>query len=62
MDRVETDINRIGVMGFPRKLHGSEDRFEVRRLLKSFVDAQWLDEFDRRLAEYKEKAGALEST
>jgi hypothetical protein len=62
MDRVETDIKRIVEMGFLRKLHGSEDRFEVRRLLKSFVDAQWLDEFNRRLAEYKEKAGALEST
>jgi hypothetical protein len=61
MDRVETDIKRIVEMGFLRKLHGSEDRFEVRRLLKSFVDAQWLDEFDRRLTEYKEKAGALES-
>jgi hypothetical protein len=44
-----------------RKLRGSEDRFEVRRILKSFVDAQWLGEFERRLAEYKEKAGTLES-
>jgi hypothetical protein len=39
-------------------LRGSEDRFEVRRILKSFVDAQWLDEFERRLADYKAKAGA----
>jgi hypothetical protein len=36
-----------------RKLRGSEDRFEVRRILKSFVDAQWLGEFDRRLADYR---------
>jgi len=62
MDRVETDIRKVVEMGLLRKLRGSEDRFEVRRLLKSFVDAQWLDEFDRRLAEYKEKAGTLEST
>ena len=61
VDRVETDIKKIVEMGFLRKLHGSEDRFEVRRILKSFVDAQWLGEFDRRLTEYKEKAATLES-
>jgi hypothetical protein len=25
----------------------------VRRILKAFVDAQWLSEFDARLAEYQ---------
>jgi hypothetical protein len=61
IDRIETDVKKIVEMGFLRKLRGSDDRFEVRRILKSFVDAQWLAEFERRLAEYKEKAGALES-
>jgi hypothetical protein len=59
MDRIESDIKKIVEMGFLRKLRGSEDRFEVRRILKSFVDAQWLGEFERRLAEYR--AGVLES-
>lgn len=62
MDRVDSDIKKIVEIGFLRKLRGSEDRFEVRRILKSFVDAQWLSEFDRRLAEYKahisDEAGA----
>jgi hypothetical protein len=53
MDRVDSDIKKIVELGFLRKLRGSEDRFEVRRILKSFVDAQWLGEFDRRLADYK---------
>ena len=53
MDRVHGDIRRIVELGFLRRLHGSEDRFEVRRTIKSFVDAQWLGEFDRRLADYK---------
>jgi hypothetical protein len=53
MDRVLSDIRKITEIGFLRRLHGSEDRFEVRRTLKSFVDAQWLGEFDRRLADYK---------
>jgi hypothetical protein len=26
---------------------------EIRRILKAFVDAQWLSEFDRRLSEYR---------
>ena len=62
MDRVDSDIKKIVELGFLRKLRGSEDRFEVRRILKSFVDAQWLNEFDRRLADYKahisDEAGA----
>jgi hypothetical protein len=53
MDRVDSDIKKIVELGFLRKLRGSEDRFEVRRILKSFVDAQWLGEFDRRLADYR---------
>ena len=53
MDRVDSDIKKIVELGFLRKLRGSEDRFEVRRILKSFVDAQWLGEFDRRLGDYK---------
>jgi hypothetical protein len=53
MDRVETDVRKIVEMGFLRRLRGSEDRFEVRRMLKSFVDAQWLNEFETRLAEYR---------
>jgi hypothetical protein len=58
MDRVETDVRKIAEMGFLRKLRGGEDRYEVRRMLKSFVDAQWLGEFEKRLSEYKEHAGA----
>jgi hypothetical protein len=27
--------------------------FEVRRILKAFVDAQWLADFDLRLADYQ---------
>jgi hypothetical protein len=27
--------------------------FEVQRILKAFVDAQWLAEFDGRLAAYR---------
>jgi hypothetical protein len=54
MDRIGSDINKVVEMGFLRPIHGKDDQFEVRRILKAFVDAQWLHEFDRRLAAYRE--------
>ena len=39
--------------GILRKLRGGDDAFEVRRILKAFVDAQWLDTFQQRLADYR---------
>lgn len=54
--RIDGDINKVVELGFLRRLRGQTDRFEVRRLLASFVDAQWLSEMDQRLAEYREYA------
>ena len=56
LDRVETHINKIVELGFLRRLRGREDQFEVQRILKAFVDAQWLSGFDERLARYREHA------
>lgn len=50
-DRIDQHVNRIVEMGFLRRLRGRGDAFEVRRILKTFVDAQWLGELDRRLAD-----------
>src|SRR5215470_6279623 len=52
-DRINADINRVVDMGFLRRLRGAGDKFEVRRILKAFVDAQWLADFDQRLAAYR---------
>jgi len=54
VDRVGTDINRIVDMGYLRRLRGQEDQFEVRRILKAFVDAQWLSEFEQNLSKYRD--------
>lgn len=58
LDRIDADIRRVADTGFLRRLRGDEDRFEVRRILKTFVDAQWLGEFGQRLAEYRDHSGA----
>lgn len=61
VDRIGTSIERVVEMGFLRRMRGQKDTFEVRRILKAFVDAQWLDELHRRLAAYAEHAGASAS-
>ncbi|TWJ32500.1 DUF4194 domain-containing protein [Geobacter argillaceus] len=60
IDQIETHLNKIVELGFLRKLKptaantgGQTAMYEVRRILKSFVDAQWLADFDSRLAAYQ---------
>jgi hypothetical protein len=57
IDQIETHLNKIVELGFLRRLKtslsnqgGQAAVFEVRRILKAFVDAQWLANFDTRLA------------
>lgn len=54
---IDTHINKIVDLGYLRKLKASssrQDQFEVARILKAFVDGQWLSEFEERLAHYQE--------
>jgi Domain of unknown function (DUF4194) len=53
MDRLATDIKKVVDLGFLRRLRGQPGTYEVARILKAFVDAQWLEEFDARLADYR---------
>ncbi len=57
VDQVDTHLNRIADLGFVRRLRGQEHMIEVLRILKAFVDAQWLSEFDARLAAYQAQLG-----
>ena len=60
IDQIELHLNKIVDLGFVRRLKpatgtqsGQPASFEVRRILKAFVDAQWLADFDARLAAYR---------
>ena len=59
IDQIETHINKVVELGFLRRLKSAggsargPDSYEVRRILKAFVDAQWLADFDARLAVYR---------
>ena len=62
MDQMETHLNKIVELGFLRKLKvdaGQISMYEVRRILKAFVDAQWLAEFDLRLASYQAQLSSV---
>lgn len=58
-DQLDTHLNKIVDLGFLRRLKPSAGsdrelpRYEVQRILRAFVDAQWLGELDERLAAYK---------
>jgi hypothetical protein len=58
LDRLDAHINKIVELGFLRRLRGQDDQLEVRRILKAYVDAQWLGEFERRLEDYRRHAAA----
>jgi hypothetical protein len=54
IDQVDATLNKIAELGFIRRLRGQGQMIEVRRIIKAFVDAQWLADFDQRLAEYRQ--------
>jgi hypothetical protein len=67
VDQVDATISKVVDLGFLRRLKPgtgggqmqgqdkgkNEGHYEVRRILKAFVDAQWLAEFDTRLETYR---------
>lgn len=59
IDQVDATITKVVDLGFLRRLKpaggSAQDRghYELRRILKAFVDAQWLAEFDARLEVYR---------
>jgi len=64
LDQIEMHIGKVIELGFLRKLKSTtsseEPSYEVMRILKAFVDAQWLSEFDARLREYAAHAAGKE--
>jgi hypothetical protein len=52
LDQIDAHINKAVDLGFLRAAKSAEPVFEVRRILKAFVDGQWLADFDAKLAEY----------
>jgi hypothetical protein len=51
-DQIDAHINKAVEYGFLRQAKNAEQIYEVRRILKAFVDGQWLADLDEKLAEY----------
>jgi hypothetical protein len=57
IDQLQTHVNKVVELGFLKKrklaYEGAPQTYEVRRILAGFVDSQWLDQLQQRLAEYQ---------
>ena len=62
VSNIDTHLNKIIELGFLRRLRGADDQYEVRRILKAFVDGQWLAEFDTQLRDYRDQLAGAEET
>lgn len=57
VDQAETTIKKVAELGFLRQLRGQRGEWEVRRILKAYVDAQTLSDFSAKLREYAGRPG-----
>ncbi len=57
MDRVDATLKQVADLGFLRQLRGQSDHWEVRRILKAYVDAQTLSDYAGKLREYARATG-----
>jgi len=69
LDQVDATIAKAAELGFLRRLKPAAGSgpaakdgapYEVRRILKAFVDAQWLAEFEGRLQAYRHALGGAQ--
>jgi len=52
VEHAERTIAKAVELGFLQPLRGQSDHWEVRRILKAYVDAQTLSDFARKLKQY----------
>ena len=62
VDTIDAHINKVTELGFLRRLRDEQDLFEVRRILKAYVDGQWLSQFDAQLDEYLTELNRVEES
>lgn len=55
VDQIKAHINKVVDLGFLRRMKETTgpENFEVQRILKTFINAQWLADLDVRLEAYK---------
>lgn len=56
IEQIETCINKIIDFGFLRRLKKDATHYEVQRIIKALINADWLNNIDAKLQEYLEHA------
>lgn len=59
---IDSYLTKIIDLGFLRRMRSTDDQFEVRRIIKAFVDGQWLADFEARLREYRDQLADAETS
>jgi len=59
VEQIESHIRKIIDYGFLRRLKGDDERYEVRRIIKALVDADWLGDLNQKLEVYRSHADTL---
>ncbi len=52
VDQAERSIGRLVEFGYLREIRGEAGAYEVRRVLKALLDADWLERLEDKLSEY----------
>ena len=55
-DQIDTHINKVAEFGFLKKMNSNPPAWEVRRIIKALVDADWLADFNEKLKVYRDHA------
>ncbi len=57
VDQIDAHVNKLVDLGFLRRMRNEPNLFEVCRILKAYVDGQWLADFDAELDRYLDELG-----
>lgn len=55
--KIDAHLTKVVELGFLRRLRGDREQYEVRRILRAFIDAHWLSELDANLDRYLSELG-----
>lgn len=59
---IDSYLSKIVDLGFLRRMRSADDQYEVRRIIKAFVDGQWLADFEARLRDYRDRLTEAEAS
>jgi hypothetical protein len=59
---IDAHIGKVVDLGFLRPLRGQTQQYEVRRILKAYVDGQWLSDFETKLRAYRNQLSEEEAS